>query len=68
MISKHKIKYKNGTVKTNVRIVEGYRPTPGAPPKQRQLKHYRLKSVGFGLKPPILRLKVAVSLKTSFSD
>ena len=33
-----------------------------------ELKHYRLKSVGFGLKPPILRLKVAVSLKTSFSD
>lgn len=39
MISKHKIKYKNGTVKTNVRIVEGYRPTPGAPPKQRQIKN-----------------------------
>ena len=32
------------------------------------LKHYRLKSVGLGLKPLLLRLKVAVSLKTSFPD
>ena len=39
MISKHKIKYKDGTVKTNVRIVEGYRPSPGAAPKQRQIKN-----------------------------
>ena len=39
MISKHKIRYKNGTVKTNVRIVEGYRPAPGAAPKQRQIKN-----------------------------
>ena len=34
----------------------------------RKLKHYRLKSVGLGLKPLLLRLKVAVSLKTSFPD
>lgn len=39
MISKHKIKYKDGRVKTNVRIVEGYRPSPGKPPKQRQIKN-----------------------------
>lgn len=39
MISKHKIKYKDGTYKTNVRIVEGYRPGPGMAPKQRQIKN-----------------------------
>lgn len=40
MISKHKIKYKDGTYKTNVRIVEGYRPGPGMAPKQRQIKNF----------------------------
>lgn len=40
MISKHKIKYKDGTYKTNVRIVEGYRPGPGLAPKQRQIKNF----------------------------
>lgn len=39
MISKHKIRYKDGTYKTNVRIVEGYRPGPGMAPKQRQIKN-----------------------------
>ena len=40
MISKHKIKFKNGTVKTQIRVVEGYRPYPGASPKQRQIKNF----------------------------
>lgn len=40
MISKHKIKLKDGTIKTNVRIVEGYRPGPGQSPKQRQIKNF----------------------------
>jgi len=39
MISKHTIHYKDGTQKTNVRIVEGYRPWPGKAPKQRQIKN-----------------------------
>ena len=40
MISKHKIKLKDGKIKTNVRIVEGYRPGPGQSPKQRQIKNF----------------------------
>ncbi len=40
MISKHKIRLKDGTIKTNVRIVEGYRPGPGKAPKQRQIKNF----------------------------
>ena len=40
MISKHKIKLKDGTIKTNIRIVEGYRPGPGKAPKQRQIKNF----------------------------
>ncbi len=40
MISKHKIRLKDGTIKTNVRIVEGYRPGPGQGPKQRQIKNF----------------------------
>lgn len=40
MISKHKITFKDGTVKTQIRVVEGYRPYPGASPKQRQIKNF----------------------------
>lgn len=40
MISKHKIHLKDGSVKTSVRIVEGYRPGPGKAPKQRQIKNF----------------------------
>lgn len=40
MISKHKIYFKDGTYKTNVRVVEGYRPGPGLAPKQRQIKNF----------------------------
>lgn len=39
MISKHKVKRKNG-FKTQIRVVEGYRPSPGAAPKQRQIKNF----------------------------
>ena len=40
MISKHKIYFKDGSYKTNVRVVEGYRPGPGMSPKQRQIKNF----------------------------
>ena len=40
MISRHKIYLKSGIVKTNVRIVDPYRPGPGLPPKQRQVKNF----------------------------
>ncbi len=39
MIKKDKIK-RRGTVKTWVSVVEGYRPAPGAPPKQRTIKSF----------------------------
>ena len=39
MIKKDKIK-RRGTVKTWVSVVEGYRPAPGAPPKQRTVRSF----------------------------
>ncbi len=39
MIKKDKIK-RRGTVKTWVSVVEGYRPAPGAPPKQRTIRSF----------------------------
>ena len=40
MIRKDKKKYSDGTVKTQIRVVEGYRPGPGLPPKQRTIKSF----------------------------
>ena len=40
MIRKDKRVMKDGTVKTYIRVVEGYRPAPGKPPKQRTLKSF----------------------------
>lgn len=40
MIKKDKRVMKDGTVKTYIRVVEGYRPAPGRPPKQRTLKSF----------------------------
>lgn len=40
MIKKDKIKFKNGNIKTQIRVVEGYRPGPGMPPKQRTIKSF----------------------------
>ncbi len=39
MIKKDKVK-RRGSVKTWVSVVEGYRPAPGAPPKQRTIKSF----------------------------
>jgi hypothetical protein len=39
LIKKDKVKRK-GSVKTWVSVVEGYRPAPGAPPKQRTIKSF----------------------------
>ena len=32
--------FKDGTIKTQIRVVEGYRPGPGLPPKQRTIKDF----------------------------
>lgn len=40
MIKKEKKKFKNGAVKTYIKVVEGYRPGPKAPPKQRTIKSF----------------------------
>jgi len=40
VIKKDRIARKDGSVKTFVRVVEGYRPAPGKPPKQRTLKSF----------------------------
>lgn len=40
MIRKDTVKLKDGTVKTQIRVVEGYRPGPGLPPKQRTIKSF----------------------------
>jgi len=40
MIRKDTVKLKDGMVKTQVRVVEGYRPGPGLPPKQRTIKSF----------------------------
>lgn len=39
MIKKDKVKRK-GSMKTWISVVEGYRPSPGAPPKQRTIKSF----------------------------
>ncbi|MBQ6342885.1 MAG: IS1634 family transposase [Anaerolineaceae bacterium] len=40
MIRKDKKIYADGTIKTQIRVVEGYRPGPGMPPKQRTIKNF----------------------------
>ena len=40
MIRKDKKTYADGSVKTQIRVVEGYRPGPGLPPKQRTVKSF----------------------------
>lgn len=40
MIKKDRIKGRDGSVKTYVRVTEGYRPAPGMPPKHRTLKSF----------------------------
>ena len=40
MIKKEAKKQPDGTVKTYIRVVEGYRPGPGMPPKQRPIKSF----------------------------
>lgn len=40
MISKTKIKFANGTEKTQIRVVESYRPGPGINPKKRTIKSF----------------------------
>lgn len=40
MIRKDKITFKNGSVKTQIRVTEGYRPYPNASPKQRTVKSF----------------------------
>lgn len=40
MIRKDKRVLKDGSVKTYIRVVEGYRPSPGEQPKQRTLKSF----------------------------
>lgn len=40
MIKKDKIKFKDGTYKTQVRVVRGFRPGPGLPPKQVTVKSF----------------------------
>lgn len=40
MIKKDKVKFANGSVKTYFRVTQGYRPKPGAAPKQRTIKKF----------------------------
>lgn len=40
MIRKDKKTFKDGTVKTQIRVTEGYRPYPNASPKQRTVKSF----------------------------
>ena len=40
LIKKDRIKGRDGSVKTYVRVTEGYRPAPGMPPKHRTLKSF----------------------------
>ena len=40
MIRRDKTRLKNGSVKTYIRVTEGYRPAPGKPPRQRTLKSF----------------------------
>jgi transposase len=40
LIKRDKIKMKDGSTKTYIRVTEGYRPSPGKPPKHRTLKSF----------------------------
>ena len=40
MIRKDKKTFKDGSVKTQIRVTEGYRPYPNASPKQRTVKSF----------------------------
>jgi len=40
MIKKERKKQPDGTIKTFIRVVEGYRPGPGLPPKQRPIRSF----------------------------
>lgn len=40
MIKKDKVKFANGSFKTYYRVTQGYRPKPGAAPKQRTIKKF----------------------------
>ena len=40
MIRKDPKTFKDGSVKTQIRVVEGYRPGPGLPPKQRTIRDF----------------------------
>lgn len=40
MIKQTKVKFKDGTVKTNVRVMISYRPGPHQPPKQKTIKNF----------------------------
>ena len=40
MIRKDKRTFKDGSVKTQIRVTQGYRPYPNASPKQRTIKSF----------------------------
>lgn len=40
MIRRDKTRMKDGSVKTYIRVTEGYRPAPGKPPRQRTIKSF----------------------------
>lgn len=40
MIRKDKKKFKDGSVKTQIRVTQGYRPYPDSPPKQRTIQSF----------------------------
>jgi len=40
MIKQTKVRFKDGTVKTNVRVMISYRPGPHQPPKQKTIKNF----------------------------
>ena len=40
MIKKERKKQRDGSIKTFIRIVEGYRPGPGVPTKQRAIRSF----------------------------
>jgi transposase len=40
MIKKTKVKFANGSQKTQIRVVQGYRPGANLPPKQRTIKNF----------------------------
>ncbi len=40
MIRKDKKKFKDGSIKTQIRVTQGYRPYPDSPPKQRTIQSF----------------------------